>query len=240
MRPSLIRFFHPALAGLVLLLGSAGCTNSTDPDGLTAKVRLLNGVTTAPALEVLAEGRVVIPGVPLGQSSGYADVPVSSTVLEVRNATTGAMLETVSAQFTAGERYTVLATASAINLQAAALVDTGLAKPDKANFRIVNVAPPFSGDSANTPPPIPLDVHITAPGVALAGRQSELSMDARYPSYSSLMYFEPGSWVVRFALPGSATVVAASEPKILLAGAVLAALLERRLDGSFQVTLVAE
>ena len=240
MRYSKIRSFHPTVTGLVLLLGSGACTDSTSPNEATAQVRLLNGATTAPALEVLAGGRVVIPSVLLGYSSGYAEVPVSSTTLDVRNAVTGALLQTISAQLSAGSRYTVLATASAINLQAAALVDTGLAKPDRANIRIVNVAAPFSGDSTNVPPPIPLDVHITVPGVVLTGRQSEFSMDARYPSYSSLMYFEPGSVVVRFALPGTVTVVAASEPKILAAGAVIAAVLERRLDGSFQVTLVAE
>jgi len=223
-----------------LLLAVISCTSdSTGPDGPTAQLRLLNGSSAAPALEVVVEGHVVIPAVPTGAASGWEEVPASATALELRIPGASAPVGTVSAAMIAGARYTLLAAGSIANLQGGATVDTGVARTDRANIRIVNVAPPFT-DSASAPAPVPLDVHITAPGVPLTGRQSELSMDARYPSYSSLLYFAPGTLVVRFALPGTDQVVASTPALALAAGQVRAVILERQSNGSFLVTVVAE
>lgn len=223
-----------------LLLAAVACfSDTTGPEGPTALLRLLNGSGTAPALEVVIEGNVVIPAVPTGASSAWEAVPASATLLEIRIPGASAPIGTVPAAMTPGARYTLLAAGSMANLQGGATVDTGVARTDRANIRIVNVAPPFT-DSASAPPPVPLDVHITAPGVALLGRQSELSMDARYPSYSSLLYFAPGALVVRFTLPGTDQVVASTPALTVAAGQVRAVILERRSDGNFVVAVVAE
>lgn len=222
------------------LLAAVSCFSDTaGPDGPTALLRLLNGSGTAPALEVVIEGNVVIPAVPTGASSAWEAVPASATVLELRVPGASAPIGTVPAAMAPGARYTLLAAGSMANLQGGATVDTGVARSDRANIRIVNVAAPFT-DSASAPAPVPLDVHITAPGAALLGRQGELSMDARYPSYSSLLYFTPGTLMVRFTLPGTDQVVASTPALGLAAGQVRAVILERRSDGTFLVAVVAE
>lgn len=230
---------HSLIPILVVAALTACGAEPTDSGGPTAQLRFLNGSTAAPALEVVAGGEVVIPAVPFGASSGYADVPAATTQLTVRVPGSAAPLGSVPATLTTGARYTLLAAGSMANLQGGATVDTGVARTDRANIRIVNVAPPFT-DSASAPAPVPLDVHITAPGVVLLGRQSELSMDARYPSYSSLLYFTPGTLVVRFTLPGTDQLVASSPGLTIAAGQVRAVILERLPNGTFGVTVVAE
>jgi len=99
------------------------------------------------------------------------------------------------------------------------------------------VIPP---DSASQPPPIPLNVYISAPGVALAGLGSQLSLDARVSSYSTLMYFDPGTYIVRFVTPGTTNVVAETATISINAGQVRAVTLQRLSDGTWRTSVVAE
>ncbi len=227
-----------ALVALIAFL--AACTSTSGPESPTAQIRLLNAAGQVPSLEVAADGRVVIGPVPAGQASGYAEVPVAASTLTVRSPGSNTALATIPVTLEPAGRYAVLASASMVVLQAAGGLDTGAVRPDRANIRIVNVAPPATSDSSNQPAPILLDVHITPPGTALGGRQSELSMDARYPSYSTFLYFAPETLVVRFAIAGTETVVAASPVVTLTAGDARAIMLERRPDKSFQITVLTE
>jgi hypothetical protein len=144
---------------------------------------------------------------------------------------------------TAGAKYTVMVSGSlaALVLTPSVVVDTGLARPDRANLRIINIStiviPP---DSASQPPPIPLNVYISAPGVALAGLGSQLSLDARVSSYSTLMYFDPGTYIVRFVTPGTTNVVAETATISINAGQVRAVTLQRLSDGTWRTSVVAE
>jgi hypothetical protein len=117
-------------------------------------------------------------------------------------------------------------------------LDTGSVKVDRANIRIINVA--SSPDSGNTAPQDLLDVHITAPGIPLAGHDPQLSLDARYSSYSSLIYFDPGNWQVRFTRAGTTTVVAASESVTIGTGQVRAFVLEKLAGGTYRLNVVSE
>jgi len=83
-------------------------------------------------------------------------------------------------------------------------------------------------------------VHITAPGALLAGHNPQLSLDARYSSYSTLLYFDPGNWVVRFNRAGTGDVVAGSESTPIASGQVRAFMLEQLAGGTYRLTVVAE
>jgi hypothetical protein len=218
----------------------AGCEdNPSDPMSPTAELRLLNGATGVAALDLLVDGMVVAAAVPYEGSSDYAEVPAGSQEVAVRETGTANMVGTLDTMLVADGDYTLMAGGSALRLVTRSPGDTGQAKPDRANIRIVNIAPAFT-DSASVPPPVPLDVHITAPGTDLAGRQAELSLDARYPSYSTLLYFDPGNWVVRFTRAGTTDVVAASESTAIASGQVRAFMLEKLGAGSYRLTVVAE
>ena len=227
-----------------LLLALAGALSGCDDDPAApaqpmAELRLLNGAGDAAALDLLADGAVVATGIPYEGSSDYVPVPAGTQEVAVRATGTASVLHSLEANLVQGGGYSVVAGGEALSLALRSPGDTGAAQPDRANIRIVNVAPPFT-DSASAGPPIPLDVHITPPGADLAGHPAELSLDARYPSYSTLLYFEPGTWVVRFTEAGTTTVVAGTEALSIGAGAVRAVMLERVEGGVWPVSVVAE
>lgn len=226
----------PALA-LALVVGCGD--DPSAPAEPTAELRLLNGASGSAALDLLVDGAVVVAGVPYEGSSDFSRVPAGSQEVAVRESGTGAPLGTLDANLAAGSENTLMAGGGSLQLAARTASDTGQARPDRANIRIVNIAPGFT-DSASAPPPVPLDVHITPPGTDLAGHAPELSLDARHPSYSTLLYFDPGTWEVRFTDAGTTTVVAATGALSIGAGAVRAVMLEKPGGGDWTVAVVAE
>jgi hypothetical protein len=233
-----------AAAAATLLLGSvvAACDESTNdangPEGPTAEVRLFNGASSAPALDLLVGDVTVAAGVPYGDATEPITIPAGAQSLEVRDAVSSVVVGSVDATLAAGGEYTLTAGGNALNLVTPATVDTGAPLPDKANIRIVVSAPPFT-DSASAPPPVPLNVHLAPPGTLLIGRTPELSLDARFPSYSSLLHLDPGTLVVSFVAPTTDAVVAATDPMGYGAGTVRAVMLEQ-VGGGWAVTVVDE
>ena len=226
---------------VVLLLTSA-CGNDTEPNtepGPTAEVRLLHGAVDATALDLLVGNTVVLNGVEFRHTSGFVEVPAGSRTLAVRKSGNAAVLRSLETTLTAGARYSIVAGGVVLSVApVSASLDTGSVKTDRANLRIINVA--SSPDSGNTAPAALLDVHITAPGASLAGHNPQLSLDARYSSYSTLLYFDPGNWVVRFTRAGTTDVVAASESTAIASGQVRAFVLEKLAGGTYRLTVVAE
>ena len=240
-----ISIARAAAAAAAALLGSlvSGCGDSYDddsngPEGPTAEVRLFNGASSSPALDLLVGDVTVAVGVPYGDATAPITVPAGVQSLEVRDAVSGAVAGSLDATLADGGEYTLTAGGSALNLVTPATVDTGAPLPDKANIRIVVSAPPFV-DSASAPPPAPLDVHIAPPGTLLIGRTPDFSLDARFPSYSSLLHFDPGTLVVTFVIPSTDAVAAATDPIGFGPGDIRAVMLEQ-VGGGWAVTVVEE
>lgn len=227
---------------LLALAGAAGCVDD-DPaapaPGPTAELRLVNGAGGMGALDLVVDGAIVVAAVPYEAASGYVEVPAGVRSVAVREAGTDTELASLQATLAGDGGYSVLAGAATLNLAARVPGDTGAVRVDRANIRIVNVAPPFT-DSAGVPPPLPLDVHVVPAGTVLAGRQAELTLDSRVPSYSTLLWFEPGTWQVRFAAAATDSVVAETGMLSIGAGVVRAVLLEQPEDGVWTVAVVEE
>ncbi len=236
-----MRRLRLAGAAVLALAAVAACGDDlSEPSAPSmAELRLLNGAGSAAALDLLVDGVVVAAAVPYEGSSDYAEVPAGSQEVAVREAGTANLLGTLDTTLAAGASYTLVAGASAIRLTTRATGDTGSVQLDRANIRIVNIAPAFT-DSGSAPAPVPLDVHITPPGLDLSGRQPELSLDARFPSYSTLLYFEPGTWVARFTEAGTTTVLAGTGMLAIGAGEVRAVMLEQPVGGDWTVAVVDE
>jgi hypothetical protein len=223
----------------------AGCGEGTSgPAGEgTATVRLMNAALGNVAYDLLVGGRLVAGGVQYQQASPNATVPGGTQILTIRRAGEQGVAASRTTEFLPGHKYAVLVSGSpaAPVLTPSAVVDTGNARPDRANLRIINISTiVMPQDSAQMPPPIPLNVFITAPGVPLEGAASPLSVDARISSYSTLMYFDPGTLVVRFVTPGTAAVVAETVAFSIAAGQIRAITLQRQPDGSWRTSVVAE
>lgn len=230
-------------AGLLLsaACGSPSGENST-PRG-TAVVSLVHAAAGTPALDLLVDGQVVLQGVPYSHRSTAVDAPSGARSIALRPA--GSSTPILTRQLTLGDggHYALVAggTGTALTLTTSVTVDTGVARPDRGNLRIINIgAWSLPADSASLPPADLLAVVITAPGAPLAGAPTQLSLDARFSSYSSLLYFDPGSYVVRFVRPGTSAVVAESAEIPLGAGQVRAVTLQKLPDGSYVTTVVVE
>ncbi len=228
---------------LILLAGfAAGCQGGgTGPaGGEIAQIRLLHAAAGAPSLDLLVGGQVAVSGVGYQQVSQFREVPAGGQTLALRSTGGAAILTSLPVMLGANQRHTLLVSGSAAQLSSRVTVDTGLAKPDRANIRFINIAKPVSQDSASRPPPVYLDLYVTNPGAGLDGLSPILSLDATVPSYSTLIYFDPGSYVARFTSAGTKTEVAATVAFAIAAGEVKAVTLERLPDGTYRTAVVTE
>ena len=230
-----------AAASIALLLTIA-CGSDTGPEpepGPTAEVRLLHGAVDATSLDLLVGNTVVLNGVEFRHTSNFVEVPAGARTLGIRQSGNSALLRATDFTLVEGGRYSIVAGGVVLSVAPVSeALDTGSVKTDRANLRIINVA--STPDSGNTAPQDLLDVHITAPGASLAGHAPQLSLDARFSSYSTLLYFDPGNWVVRFTRAGTTDVVAASESTAIASGQVRAFMLEKLVGGTYRLTVVAE
>jgi putative hemolysin len=245
------RFGPAAMMTLGMGLTLAACSNPAGVDTGnhgTAQIRLMNAAVGGPTLDLLIGGTVITSGVAQGQTSAFATLPGGNQTLTVRQAGQTLTLASRSVDFTPNGRYALVVSGTVASLMLtpaltpSVALDTGLAKPDKANIRIINInqigdAP---SDSSHAPAPIPLDVYITAPGADLSALSPNFSMDARYSSYSSLLYFPPADWVVQFTTAGSKLPVAVTATIPIAEGEVRAVTLQRTAAGGFTTSVVTE
>lgn len=234
-----------AAAALIVAVGVAACGTPTDNGGNeeTAQVRLMNAAVGTPALDLTVGGVLVVGGIGYQQASALATIPGGTQTLAIRRAGEQTELVSRSIPIIPNARYTFVvggSLASSLSLTPSITVDTGLAKPDRANLRIINIGGDAPTDSAQAPPSVPLDVYITAPDADLATLSPTFSLDARYSSYSSLLYFDPGTWAVRFTTAGTKQVVANTGPIPIAAGQIRAVTLQKKPDGTWQVSVVVE
>jgi hypothetical protein len=229
--------------GAAALLALLACSDTGGPSEGTVTLRMMHTAAGASALDLLVGGQVIAGGVQFERASAPATAPGGPQTLAVRRSGEPAILASKNITLTPGAEYAVMVSGSLgdLVLTPSVVVDTGDARPDRANLRIINISTiVMTADSSNLPPPIPLDVYITAPNAALAGLPSQLSLDARVSSYSSLIYFDPGTLMVRFVTPGTTTVVASTAAIPIAAGEVRAVTLQRQSDGAWRTSVVVE
>lgn len=239
------RFGIGGAAALAIGFGMAACGTPTDSGGNegTAQVRLMNAAVGMPALDLTVGGVLVVGGIGYQQASPLATVPGGTQTLAIRRAGEQAALVSRSIPIILNAKYTFVvggSLASSLSLTPSITVDTGLAKPDRANLRVINIGGEAPIDSAQAPAPVPLDVYITAPNADLATLSPTFSLDARYSSYSSLLYFDAGTWAVRFTTAGTKQVVANTGSIPIAAGQIRAVTLQKKPDGTWQTSVVEE
>jgi hypothetical protein len=229
--------------GAAALFALVACSDTGGPSDGTVTMRMMHTAAGASALDLMVGAQVIAGGVQFERASAPATAPGGPQTLAVRRSGESAVLASRNITLTPGAEYTVMVSGSLgdLILTPSVVVDTGNARPDRANLRIINISTiVMPTDSSNMPPPIPLDVYITAPDAALAGLPSQLALDARVSSYSSLIYFEPGTLMVRFVTPGTTSVVATTAAIPIGAGDVRAVALQRQSDGTWRTSVVVE
>jgi len=218
---------------------AVACSDSSAPAPTgTGEVRLFHGVADLGLVTIEADANVLLQSVAYGKLTGAVDVAAGTRVFRVRNA--GAVVATQTIPISDGAGLTLVLSRQATTIRLAASADTGLKQPDRANLRLISApaVPGQPGDSSATAQAGVLDVYITAPGVNLAGASPRLTMDTGTPSYSTFLYYAPGTWAVRFTRRGTKTVVAESGSVTFNAGDAKAVVIRRVVNGSSWTTAV--
>jgi hypothetical protein len=159
------------LRTLALLLGAAASLTALaacgDDDGgtgttSTARVRVVQAVADAPAVNVLLDGTAPPGGSNVAYKGvvGYARVDAGAHNVRIDNASTGAALLETALTVAAATDYTVYAIGQAGNGTVAPLTtldDNRAPGSNQAKIRIVHVSPTAG----------PVDVYVTPPGAPL-------------------------------------------------------------------------
>lgn len=221
---------HLATAALALL---AACSTTRDlpgPSG-SAQIQLFHAAPDLGQVDLQAGGQTV-------RSSGYgtmtAPVQLEAGEQTVRVLNGAAELVAQSLTLADGSHTVVVLSRQGASVGLTAVPDTGLAKTDRANLRLISAPdePRTVADSAQSGQSL-LNVYVTPAGADLATANPLLSLETQVSSYSSFLYFDPGALDVTFTLVGSKTAVA----KVTLSiagGEAKAVVIQRAADGSFR------
>lgn len=211
-------------------LAPAACDDSTSPGENDAELRLLHATSDLGALDVEVGGTTVISGVAFGHTSEIVMVPSGMQQIIVRS--NGTVVGQIEGQLTTAHLNALTVAAGIPQLSATVIPDTGQVATDRANLRLVNVA------GSNTDEPFMLHVLISAPGLA-PDSIVRIGLDTRVGSYSSLIYFDPGEFLLRYVPENTETVLTQTTFNIA-AGETKVAILQRDAAGNYSVQVVME
>ncbi|HEX9892336.1 MAG TPA: DUF4397 domain-containing protein [Gemmatimonadales bacterium] len=221
-----------SLAAGALLTGllMACSDDPTAPAGPTAELRLLHATSNLGALDVEVASSTVIQGITFGNASAITPVPAGLQHLTIRSG--GTVVGQIDANLTTEHINAVTVVAGVPQLSSTVVPDTGQAAPNRANLRLVNVV------GSNTADPTLLHVLINFPGVN-PDSTARIGLDTKVASYGALMYFDPGSFRLRYVPQGQSTVLAETTFNIA-AGEKKAVVLERDAAGTYRIQVLVE
>jgi hypothetical protein len=196
--------FRIARACLLLAVSPlviASCSDSTGsgPPTGQAQLRAIHATSTLGSIDVLVGGNVVISGLSFGQISSPVSIPGGTQRFVVRSGTT--VLRDFQYSTTTANVNNLVVADSGAQFAPVIVPDTGQPAPSKANIRLVNVV------GANLTPPTSLQVLIKAPN-ANPDSVVTSNLDATIAAYWSLMYFDPGTFDIRYVPAGDTTTLA--------------------------------
>jgi hypothetical protein len=226
---SVLRSLLPAAA----LLGAAACSNAiVDPPGDTADLRLIHASAGVGTVDLDVGGQAVVRGLPFGQSSPLKVVPAGQQEIVVRAG--GQVIGTIAASLSSLHVNTVVVSGGAAQLASVVVPDTGAVAPNRANIRFVVVA------SANTAGPTQLDALLSGTTIGQDSTQRFGGFDSQVAKYWSLLYYDPGTFTVKFVPAGASTPVLAEATFPVAAGEKKALVLSRTANGSYSLDVVVE
>ena len=135
----------PSLAIAALAAAALACdgrATGTLVTGATnnVRVRVVNGLTSAPAVDLIVDGQVSSAGVGFGNASSYASLGVGSHRLQVRSSTTGTMLVDFTRDLSSAGAFSLIPAAGLADAGALFITDGPSASTGQGRIRAVHVA----------------------------------------------------------------------------------------------------
>lgn len=203
------------LAGSVML---SGCWLDDDDDPATTSVRVLHASSDAPAVNVLVNGSVVVPGADYKQAAvltpgaGIADIAVDGLL---PGGATATVISADGVSLRSDTSYDVIAVGKLANIEPLILTDTGERdSADSVRLRVAHLSP-VAQEAVNGP----VEVYLTAAGDPLP---EEASFSFSFKESVGPIEVPAGDYQIRVAIPGETpTVVYDSGSVALEAGSDL-------------------
>lgn len=131
-----------------------------------ASLQVVHASPDAPAVDIVVDGNVLVPGLAFPQATGFVEVPGSTYNVAVTVAgNPGAIaIGPVDLDLAAGERYSVLAVGSLATIEPLILVDDPRRVATNAKVRIVHASPTAAD----------VDIYVTAVGADINDEQPTL------------------------------------------------------------------
>jgi hypothetical protein len=222
--------FAAAIVGIALL--AAACdSDSSGPNETLADLTVVHASAGVGAIDVTVDGETAVSNLAFGSASPRIQVPSGVQRIVVRAGDD--VIGEIDATLTTSHVNAVVVASGEVRVAGTVVPDTGQVATTRANLRLVNVV------GANATAPTSLDILINMPGVSPDSTARLGGLDTRIASYSSLLYFDPGAFRLRYVPQGTTTVLAEAEFDIAM-GETKVAVLERDADGSYRVTIVVE
>ena len=173
------------LALLCAMIAVAACGNDGGPpSSFSTELRVVQGVRSTPAVDVLVDGSVVLRNLAFGQVSGFVPVPSGTHVVLVRPAGTTGNTGQKTVSWAANIDYTIVAIDSSSIINPIVLTDTGaVPAPGMTKLRVVHFA-------TNAPP---IDVWRTQPDYQTL---ITIMFPFDYRAASPYLQSTPGVWSV--------------------------------------------
>ena len=135
----------PSLAVAALAATALACEGRTSGTLITGatnnvQVRLVNGLTSAPALDFIVDGQVASTGVGFGNASSYAVLGAGSHRLQVRSSTTGTMLVDFTRDLSSAGAFSLIPAAGLADAGALFITDGPSPSTGQGRIRVVHVA----------------------------------------------------------------------------------------------------
>lgn len=203
------------LAGSVAL---SGCWLDDDDDPATTSVRILHASSDAPAVNVLVNGDVVVPGADykqaavLAPSAGLADIAVDGLLPGGETVT---VISAGGVSLRSDTKYDVIAVGKLENIEPLILTDDGERESaDSVRLRVAHLSP-VAQEAVDGP----VEVYLTAAGDPLP---EEASFSFSFKESVGPIEVPAGDYQIRVAIPGETpTVVFDSGTVPLAAGSDL-------------------
>jgi Domain of unknown function (DUF4397) len=216
---------------LALLAGCNSTTGLPIPSG-SARLQLFNAAKTVGSVDLDVGGQV-IHGVGYGAVTPSLQLDAGDQTVRVMAGSSALATRTLTLED--GSNTMLVLSQQGAGVDLAVAVDTGLAKTDQANLRLISAPdlPRTVADSSVSAQSL-VDVYVTPSGTSIATLSPQVVMETQVPSYSSYLYFTPGSLDVTYTRRGTKTVVAQVTGIVFAPGDAKAVVIERAADGSFR------
>lgn len=219
----------PAAISLVALNG-AGSLEILDVDTPTS-LQVVHASPDAPAVDVVVDGGVLVPGLAFPDATGFVEVPGATYNVAVTVAgNPGAIaIGPVDLDLAAGTRYSVLAVGELAAIEPLILTDDPRRVATNAKVRIVHAAP--------NPAAAMVDIYVTAVGADI-NDESPAFTDVAFKDNTGFEPLPEGDYDVTVAVAGTKTVAIGPATISIANGGIYTAIARDPLPGAMEFGLI--